>query len=130
MSAEATLYDELVSDTALADLVDVRIYDSKFPAIRPGQRDISFPCCVFQRVSTQRVQVVTGAVVARSIRFQIDCLSESSVEAATVAEAVEDALVAAIGSFIDVTLGSEDSQWNDEAGLYSRTVECECLEAA
>jgi len=130
MSAESTLNTALLAHGALTALVDIRVYNMRYPAVKPEQRETSFPCCVFQRVFTIKEQVVTGAVVDRSVRFQIACYSESSVEATTVAEKVEDALVAAIGSFIDVTLRGESARWDTDAELYEQVVECECLEAA
>lgn len=130
MSAEATLHDALIGYAGLEALVGIRIYNMKFPTVKSGQREISFPCCVFQRVFTIKEQVVTGAVVGRSIRFQVTCHSEGSVEATNVAGKVEDALVAAIGSFVDVTLKNEHADWDPEAELYSCIVEADCLEAA
>ena len=127
MSAEATLNTALLAHGALTVLVGTRIFRGRYP---PGE---TYPLCVFLRVGTDKTQPVTGAVITRSVRFQIKCYADKSAggrAATTVAEAVEDALVAAIGSFIDVTLIDELAQWNPESELYSQTVECECLEAA
>jgi hypothetical protein len=124
VSAEATLNTALLAYGALTALVVDRIDRLRF---LPGA---TFPRIVFQRIFTTKEQAITGAVVSKSPRFQIMCYSESSVEATTVAEAVEDALVSAIGSFADVTLRDEKSAWNPTAELYERMVEADCLEAA
>ena len=48
----------------------------------------------------------------------------------TVADQIELALVAAIGTFKDVTLGSDSYWYEQEAGIHRYIVECQCLEAA
>ncbi len=128
MSAEATLNTALLAHDALTALVGTRIFRGRYP---PGT---AYPLCVFLRVGTVKIQPVTGAVIARSVRFQIKCYDDKEAGgrgATTVAEAVEDALVAeGIGRFKDVTMTDELAQWNPESELYSQTIECECLEAA
>lgn len=130
MSAEATLNTALLAHAPLVALVVDRIDRDRWIPGTPANPTL-FPRVTFQRVGTpEKVQVVTGAVVARSVRFQVEAHSESSVEATDVAKVIEDALVAGIGSFIDVTMGDEIARWHPEAELYSQIVECECLEAA
>lgn len=127
MSAESTLNTALLAHGALTALVGTGIYRLRFP------QGATFPLCVFQRVFTTKEQAVTGIVMSRSVRFQVTCYSEKSAgarDATTVAEAVEDALVAAIGSFADVTLKDDKAFWNPDAELYSQIVEADCLEAA
>lgn len=127
MSAEATLRTALLAHAPLAALVGTRVFNEKYP---PGT---AYPLCVFQRITTEKIQPVTGVVMARSVRFQVVCYGEESLGSApviTLAETVEDALVSAIGSFIDVTLGNEIAIWERDAKLYSQIIECECLEAA
>jgi len=128
--AELKLHTALIGYAGLGALVDIRVYNMKFPTVKPRQWETSFPCCVFQRIFTNKEQVITGAAIGQSVGFQIACYSESSVEATTVALQVESALVDAIGSFIDVTMKNESADWNPDAELYSHIVECECLEAA
>jgi len=127
MSAEATLNTALTGYAPLTALVGTRIFRVHYP------EGTAYPLCVFQRIETERVQPVTGAVMARSVRFQVVVYGDESDGAravTTVAEAVEDALVSAIGSFIDVTLGNEIAIWERDAKLYSQVIECECLEVA
>ena len=125
MAAEDTLDTALNAHGALTILVGDQIYRLRFP------QGATYPLVVFQRVFTTREQAVTGAVMSRSIRFQITCYAEGSREATTVAETVEDALVAeGIARFADVTLRDEKAFWHPDAELYSQIVECDCLEAA
>ncbi len=126
MSAEATLNTALLAHGPLTALVDTRIFRGRYP---PGT---AYPLCVFQRVGTpEKVQPITGVVLARSVSFQVMCYSDTSARAATtVAEAVEDALVAAIGSFTDVTFRDERAGFNPESDLYSQIIEADCLEVA
>ncbi len=128
MSAEATLNTALLAHGPLTALVDTRIFRGRYP---PGT---AYPLCVFQRVGTpEKVQPITGVVLARSVSFQVMCYDDKEAGArgaTTVAEAVEDALVAAIGSFVDVTMRDERAEWNPESDLYSQIIECDCLEIA
>ena len=129
MSAESTLNTALLAHGALTALVGTRIYRLRFPPGTPTVPTV-FPLVVFQRVFTTKEQAITGVTLSRSVRFQVTCYSDSSVEATTVAEAVEDALVAAVATFADVTLRDEKAFWNPDAKIYSQIVEADCLEAA
>jgi hypothetical protein len=128
MSAEADLNTVLLAYGPLTALVGTRIYRELMPA------DTSFPCCMFERVGTpEKLQVVTGAVVARSVRFQVTCYGEKAGGAravSAVAAAVEAAMLSGIGTFIDVTLGDDAAYWNPQGELYEQRLECACLEAA
>lgn len=128
MSAEATLNTALLAHGGLTMLVGSSIYNMRFP---PGTL---FPAVVFQRVFTIKEQVVTGAVVSRSVRFQVMCYSEETAggrEATAVALQVEEALVVeGIGRFVDVTLRDEKAVWNPVAKLYEHMIEADCLEIA
>ena len=130
MSAEATLNTALLAHAPLVVLVANRIDRNKWLPGTPAN-PVLFPRVTFQRVGTpDKIQPITGVVLARSVSFQVESHSESSVEATDVAEVVEDALVAAIGAFTDVTFRDERAVWDPESELYSQVIECDCLEVA
>ncbi len=125
MAAEDTLDTALNAHGALTALVGTQIYRIRFV------QGATYPLCVFQRVFTMKEQAITGVVISRSVRFQIKSYSESSREATTVAEAVEDALIAeGIGRFVDVTLMNDHATWEPTSDLYYHLVEADCLEVA
>lgn len=129
ISAEKTLENALTAYAPLVALVGAEIDRVRFLQGTTAV-PLSLPRIVFQRIFTTKEQVITGAIVSRSVRFQITCYSDSSVEATTVAEVVEEALLSSIGTFADVTLRDEKSEWNPDAELYERLVEADCLESA
>ncbi len=122
-SAEALLDGVLTGYAPLTALVGTGIYRLHFP---PG---VSFPLCVFQRITTAKIDALPGEPLERRVGFQIDCYADDPVEATTVAEAVESALVGGIGAplFADVTLGNEIARYHPDPELYSQLVEVECL---
>ena len=125
-SAEELLNDTLTGYAPLTALVGAGVYRLRFP---PG---VSFPLCVFQRVTSHRDHALSGEALEKAALFQIVCYADDPVGATTVAEAVEAACVSGIAAagFADVTMGNEMAQYHPDADLYSQLVEVECLQPA
>lgn len=123
-SAEELLNDTLTGYAPLTALVGAGIYRLRFP---PG---MSFPLCVFQRISTYRKHALVGGALENAALFQIVCYADDPVEATTIAEKVEAACVSGIAAagFADVSMGNEMAQYHPDADLYSQLVEVECLQ--
>ncbi len=123
-SAEVLLNNALTGYAPLTALVGAGIYRLRFP---PG---VSFPLCVFQRITTHRDHALNGEALEKAPLFQIVCYADDPVEATTIAEAVEAACVSGIAAagFADVTMGNEMAQYHPDADLYSTLVEVECLQ--
>jgi hypothetical protein len=86
MSAEQTLYGILSADSALASLVDTRIYKDVIP-----QPD-DLPAVVYSRTGTEPVQTIHGVNIASFAQLQVQVWAKSR----STAEQVSAAIVAAL----------------------------------
>jgi hypothetical protein len=90
MSAETELYAALSSAAGVAALAGEAIY----PDIAP--QEVALPCIAFQRIGTEYINTIHGAVAAATATLEIWCMAGSRSEA----EALADASLAAVtGAF-------------------------------
>ena len=125
MSAELTMHTILAAWVAL---VAGRIYENTWPATDAAGADITFPLVVYQRVPTgEMIQPVTGAVIATDARFQVKAYAETAGGARDVADQIVTALVAGIGTVVDVTMMGRWGTYEPDSELFSLLVECRLL---
>lgn len=86
MSLESGLYSALAADATVSSLVGTRIY----PEIMP--QDVTYPAISYQRISTVRLNMLSGVDDFTQVRIQIDCWDDNYSDVKTLALAVRDAL--------------------------------------
>ena len=120
------MYTALSGHAALTDLVpSARIFDTEYA------HGTTLPLVVYQRIpGTRVVQPVTGAVLGRSVRFQVKAVHNDLSALRSLAEALEGALVAAVSSFSDVTINDDFRNPKPESGLHEHIFDVNCLESA
>jgi hypothetical protein len=89
MSAEQTLYRILADDSALAGVVDARIYQDLIPQAE------DLPAVVYSRTGTEPVQTVHGVNVAAFAQIQVQAWARTRAQAEQVSAAIVAALDAA-----------------------------------
>lgn len=124
MTIEQDVYDVLAAHAGLTALVSTRIYQMAFPS------GTAFPCVTFQMISEPTEQVVTGAIVGSSPRFQLTAWADDRDDASEVAEQLKLAAVSGIGTFKDVTVQGGPATHEADAGLFRRSVDAILLVAA
>ena len=86
MTAEQTLYRILSADSAIAGLVDTKIYQDVIP--QPDE----LPAIVYSRTSTEPVQTIHGVNVASFAQLQVQVWAKTR----SMAESVSAAIVGAL----------------------------------
>ena len=124
MTIEQDVYDGLAAFAGLTALVSTRIYQIAFPS------GTTFPCVTFQMISEPTEQVVTGAIVGSSPRFQLTAWADDRDDVAKVGEQLKLAAVDMIGTFKDATVQGGPAQHEAEGGLFRRDVDVILLVAA
>jgi len=125
MSAELTMHTILAAGVAL---VGGRIFEDTWPATDAAGAATTFPLVVYQRVPTgEMIQPVTGAVIATDARFQVKAYAQTAGEARDVADQIVTALVAGIGTVVDVTMMGRWGTYEPDSELFSLLVECRLL---
>jgi hypothetical protein len=117
MTIEQDVYDGLAAHGGLAALVGTRIYQMAFPS------GTTFPCVTFQMIFEPTMQVVPGAIVASSPRFQLTAWAEDRDDAASVGEQLKLAAVSMIGAFKDATVQGGPAMYEADASLFRRDVD-------
>jgi len=128
MSAELTMHTILSAAAGLTALVGTRIYEDTWPATGAAGVATTFPLVVYQRVPTgEMIQPVTGAVIATDARFQVKAYAQTAGGARDVADQIVTALVAGIGTAVDVTMMGRWGTYEPDSELFSLLVECRLL---
>jgi hypothetical protein len=89
MSAETTVYSVLSAAAGVTALAGSRIYPDELP------EDYDLPAVVFGRTATELVATIHGTLAARRARIQVNCWAKERLDAETLADAVQAALLAA-----------------------------------
>ena len=84
--------------------------------------DGSYPCIVFQRITTYQYRSHTGNEMERP-RFQISCWSKTPTEAKTLSESVKSLLDLNVTNFKLATKENELDDKEMETGLYRKLLE-------
>ena len=124
MTIEQDLYDVLAAHAGLAALVGTRIYQMAFPS------GTTFTCVTFQVISEPTEQVVNGAIVGSSPRYQLTAWADDRHDVAGVGEQLKLAAVSGIGTFKDVTVQGGPATPEADAGLFKRSIDAILLVAA
>jgi len=95
---EQSLYQYLSGIEAITNIVGTSIYHHHLP------QSAEFPVLTFQLISSRHEHDLLGAAGIVTARYQVDCWSYSLSEAATMAEAVRQALQGFSGDMEDTEI--------------------------
>jgi len=121
MTFEEQLYNYLSADTALTALVGKRIYPEGEVPQKPGK-----PYCVFSRVFSERVYSHQGYSGLEDVALQVNCYSETALQARQVSIKLTTAMEAwpaANSSVGKVLRGDSKSLYDGELDLHFQMVE-------
>ena len=113
MSAEETLFFTLINDAGIDAIVGPRIY----PDARPAETGL-LPAIVYQRIDTETIQSLSGAVLASRGLLQVACLAKLRAEA----ESLADAFVTVAGTQ-GWTIAARVAAFEPEAEIYVAAVD-------
>jgi len=91
MSIESTLYDTLRNDASVAAIVSTRI----FPNLAP--QNAAVPYVTYQLISTVPHNLLKGAAPSERKVFQVNCISNTYLQAKSIAEAAKTAINGTVG---------------------------------
>ena len=94
-SVEERLYTRLTTDPTLTALVGNRVT----PVLLP--QDVTYPAITFNRVSTERIQTLSGSTGLARASFQVSAFSPDHTEMLTVASGIREALDGNEGTLIE-----------------------------
>lgn len=122
MAVEAAFRTFVLSDSAVATLVDNRM----FPVPMPEQ--VALPAISFFLVSGQRPKVLSGSSGKAISRVQVDCWAETYAGAKDLAAAVESKIDGAQGAWSGVNVGecevvNVQDIYEDESNLHRVTLD-------
>lgn len=126
MSAESDLYTALAADANLHAVCADRIYPNALKEATQASPTGNLPAVVYTRISTPRLQAITGAVVASAPRFQLDCYATTHAGAVALMAALRTALKAMTFckalNFVDEA-GTREA----DTGLHRQRIDCEVV---
>ncbi len=108
MTIETDLITRLTGDATVSSLVSDRIYP-----VNQVEPDMTFPCLVYQRISTITPTVLVGTTSLEAARFQISVWSKQYSETKTVANAVK----AALDGNNNTTFENEQDRFDDDVDV-------------
>lgn len=127
MKAEKVVYERLTTHAGVSGLVGTRVY----PLVLP--QNPTYPCIMYQRVSSSRVQGVHSDPGMAQVTVRIVCLDHEYNDVKALAEQVRLALerygssiagtlIAGVNVY-DILMGSEADAYEEDLDVFSHSLE-------